>query len=75
VTHKRVRMTTVTVKKTIRITYFDYVSVPLVIEHIKRMRPIMLSPVENLTQIKFSTLFHTRHDVMKETLLTHSLTP
>jgi hypothetical protein len=43
------------------ITYCECVSVALVIQHAKRMRRIILSPVARLAVPYFSTLSHKRH--------------
>jgi hypothetical protein len=48
--------------KTISITYFECVSLALVIQHAKRMRRIILSYVSFLAVPYFSALSHKRHD-------------
>jgi len=50
------------------ITYTDYVSVASVIQHTKRMRPIILSSVACSALLYFPTLSRNRHD-FGETLL------
>jgi len=59
---RRVRVTIVTVKKTINITYSEYESVALVIQHTTRMRRIIFSPVACPAVQYFSTLSHKRLD-------------
>jgi hypothetical protein len=48
--------------KAISISYCECVSVALVIQHAKRMRRIIFSPVVCLAVPYFSTLCHKRHD-------------
>jgi hypothetical protein len=48
--------------KAISITYYDCVSVALVIQQAMRMRRIILSPVACLAVRYFSKLSHKRHD-------------
>jgi hypothetical protein len=58
--------------KAISITYYECVSVALVILHAKRMRRIILSSVTCLALPYFSTLSHKRHDFRK-TITKHKI--
>ena len=49
-------------KKAIRVSYSQYVSVALVIQHTKRMRRIIFSSAAFLAVPYFSTLSHKRHE-------------
>jgi hypothetical protein len=51
--------------KAVIITYSDCVSAALVIQHVKRMRHIVLSPLASLDLPYFSTLSHKRRDLKK----------
>jgi len=48
--------------KTIRITYSEYASVALIMQHEKRIRLILLSSLACPVQLYFSILSHKRHD-------------
>jgi len=49
------------------------VSVALVIQHVKRMRSIILSSVASPTLPYFSTLPHTLHDFSKKKITEHKM--
>jgi hypothetical protein len=66
VTLRRVRVTLVGYGKAISITYFECVSVAVVIQHAKRVRRIILSHVTCPALLYFSTLSHKRHYVRKK---------
>jgi hypothetical protein len=48
--------------KTVSLTFFECMSVALLIRHAKRMRRVMLSSEDCLTLLYISTLYHKRHD-------------
>jgi len=48
--------------KAVRITYSEYASVAIIIQHAKRMRLIILSSLACPVQLYFSLLSHKRHD-------------
>jgi hypothetical protein len=50
------------------ITYFECVSVSVVIQHAKRMRHIILPSVACLALQNISTISHKRHDFRKNVL-------
>jgi Fe2+ transport system protein B len=52
--------------KAISILYSECVSAALVIQHAKRMRPVILSYVASLALAYFPTLPNKRHDFRKE---------
>ena len=52
--------------KAISITYSEFMSVSLVTQNTKRMRPIILSSVTLQSQQRFSTLSLKRHDFLKK---------
>ena len=60
-------------EKAVNITHSGCVSVPLVIQHVIRMRPIILSSVAYLTLQCFLTLCHKRHDFRKEKFVEHKI--
>jgi len=51
-----------------RSTYSECVSVALVIQHAKRMHPIMLSSVACVFLKTFSTLYHKRQDFQEKVI-------
>jgi hypothetical protein len=51
------------------ITYSECVVIALVIQHVKRMRRVVLSSVTSPDLQHFSTLSHKRHDFQKKKLL------
>ena len=53
-------------RKAITITYSDCVSVALVNQHAKRMFRILLPTVSCPIPVHFSTLYHTRHNLLKK---------
>jgi hypothetical protein len=55
-------------RKALSITYFHCVSAASVIQHVLRMRHIVLSPVACLPLPYFATLSHKRHDFRKKLL-------
>ena len=52
----------------IRATYSDFVSVALIIKHVKRMRRIVLPSVIWLAVLYFPTSSHKGHDFLKEVI-------
>jgi hypothetical protein len=54
------------------ITYSERVFVALVIQHAKRTRRVVLSPVASPALQYFSTLSHKRHDLKKK-VITHKM--
>ena len=67
--HKTVTVR-INVTITIIITHSECGSVTLVSQHVKRMRPSILSSVASQTLSYFSTLSHTRHD-FRQKLVEH----
>ena len=63
-----VRVTTITAEKVISITYFECVFVALVIQHVNRVRRIILSSVSSLALPCVFTLFYKRHEFCKKLL-------
>jgi len=55
--------------KVIRFTYFEYVSVALIIQNVKRMRRIILSPVVCPAVQYYSILSHKSQDFRQKKLL------
>ena len=54
--------------KSVSVTYFEYVSLSLVIQHVKRMSLIILNPVGSVAVPYLSTRFHKLHNFRKNVI-------